>query len=296
MTKVTFLGTADSIPSVNRNHTSILLTKDGENILVDCGEGTQRQIRKAKLNPCKITKILITHWHGDHVLGLPGLLSTLALSGYNKRLEVYGPKGIENNFNKMFDAFPFKKEYEITINEISSGKFFENDEFYLESEEMEHSIPCLAYSFVEKGHLRIKPEVVDKYGSGKHLGELKEGRDVEIDGVNVVSKDSVYKENDKKISIVMDTKINDKIVPFVNSADALICEGTFASDMIEEAIKHMHLTVEQVGEIAKESNVKKLFVTHISSRYLKDMGGLLSEVKSVFDNVYFPRDLDSFEL
>ena len=88
MTKITFLGTSDQIPSRSRNHTSILLTYEGENILIDCGEGTQRQFRKANLNPCKITKILISHWHGDHVLGLPGLLSTLALSGYNKTLHI----------------------------------------------------------------------------------------------------------------------------------------------------------------------------------------------------------------
>ena len=87
--KLTFLGTADQIPSANRNHTSMLLTYGGENILIDCGEGTQRQFRKAHLNPCKITRILITHWHGDHVLGLPGLLQTLAASDYNKTLYIY---------------------------------------------------------------------------------------------------------------------------------------------------------------------------------------------------------------
>lgn len=295
MTKVTFLGTADSIPSLTRNHSSILISKEAENILVDCGEGTQRQFRKAKLNPCKITKILITHWHGDHVLGLPGLLSTLALSGYNKTLEVYGPKGTEEKFWEVLNVFSFKREYGINFNEIGSGKFFENEEFYLESEEMEHSIPCLAYSFVEKGHVRVKKEVVDKIGPGPHMKELKKGNEVEVLGCKYLPEESLYKEDDKKISIVMDTKINDKIVPFVEFADFLICEGTYSSDMIEEAIKHMHLTVEQVGEIAKKADVKKLFVTHISSRYLKDMKELLSEVKKVFDNVYFPRDLDFFE-
>jgi len=100
--KVTMLGTADQIPSFNRNHSAILINYEGENILVDCGEGTQRQFRYAKLNPCKITKILITHIHGDHVLGLPGLLSTLAMSGYGKDLEIYGPKGIKKFINEQF--------------------------------------------------------------------------------------------------------------------------------------------------------------------------------------------------
>ena len=103
--KLTFLGTADQIPSADRNHTAILLTYEGENMLVDCGEGTQRQFRKAGLNPCKITKILITHWHGDHVLGLPGLLSTLSLSGYNKKLYIYGPKGTKEYVREMLRVF-----------------------------------------------------------------------------------------------------------------------------------------------------------------------------------------------
>ncbi|HDZ60764.1 MAG TPA: MBL fold metallo-hydrolase, partial [Candidatus Pacearchaeota archaeon] len=99
--KVTFLGTAASIPTVNRNHTSIHLNYQGENILIDCGEGTQRQFRKAGLNPCKITRILITHWHGDHVLGVPGLLQTLALTGYRKTLHIYGPKGTKQFLKKI---------------------------------------------------------------------------------------------------------------------------------------------------------------------------------------------------
>ena len=95
MIKITFLGTSDSVPSLKRNHTAILLTYKGENILVDCGEGTQRQFRKAGLNPCKVTRILLTHKHADHTLGLPGLLKTLSLTGYQKTLFIYGPRGIK---------------------------------------------------------------------------------------------------------------------------------------------------------------------------------------------------------
>ena len=103
--KVTFLGTADQIPSSRRNHTSILLTYNEENILVDCGEGTQRQFRKAHLNPCKVTRILLTHWHGDHILGLPGLLSTLSLSGYNKTIFIYGPKRTKTFVKELLRIF-----------------------------------------------------------------------------------------------------------------------------------------------------------------------------------------------
>lgn len=296
MVKITFLGTADSIPSANRNHSSILITSGKENILVDCGEGTQRQFRYAKLNPCKVTKILITHWHGDHVMGLPGLLSTLALSGYNKILEVYGPEGTQKKFWDTLKVFSFKREYKIVFTEISSGNFFENNDFYLESEEMEHGVPCLAYSFVEKGHVRIKKEKVNELGSGPHLKDLKDGKDIVIDGKKVKSKNCVYKEDDKKISVVMDTKLNERIVPFVKNADIFISEGTYSDELSKEAEEHMHLTVVDVAHVAKKAKVKKLIITHVSSRYLKDMKNLLNEAKEIFEESYLPRDLDFFEL
>ena len=128
--KITFLGTSYAIPSAERNHTSVLLTHEGENILIDCGEGTQRQFRKAKLNPCKITRILITHWHGDHVLGLPGLLQTLSLSGYNKELSIYGPKGIKHFISQLVRTFPFQLNYKLKIEELHGKKiFFETNDF-----------------------------------------------------------------------------------------------------------------------------------------------------------------------
>ncbi|HKL23700.1 MAG TPA: ribonuclease Z, partial [Candidatus Nanoarchaeia archaeon] len=156
--KITFLGTADSIPSRNRNHISILLSYNKENILIDCGEGTQRQLRKANLNPCKVNKILITHWHGDHVLGLPGLLSTLALSGYEKKLEIYGPRGIKKKIESMLEVYRFHLDYPIIIKEISTGVFLDEEEFSLSCEKMNHGMPCLGYSFVRKNYLRVDKE------------------------------------------------------------------------------------------------------------------------------------------
>ena len=103
---LTFLGTSQAIPTKSRNHTAMLLRYEDEMILVDCGEGTQRQFRKAEINPCKLTKLLITHWHGDHILGIPGLLQTLALNNYNKTLDVYGPSGTKRFRSKRFNLIP----------------------------------------------------------------------------------------------------------------------------------------------------------------------------------------------
>ena len=149
MINVTFLGTADSIPSAARNHSAILLTYYGENILIDCGEGTQRQFRKARLNPMKITRILITHWHSDHVLGLPGLLQTMNLSGYNKTLFIYGPKGTKSLLNSLLKLFAINPKFKIEVKEVN-GKFLDEKEFYLESKKMVHGTICNAYSFVKK--------------------------------------------------------------------------------------------------------------------------------------------------
>lgn len=298
MVKITFLGTADSIPSVNRNHTSILLNDNKENIIIDCGEGTQRQFRKASLNPCKLTRVLITHWHGDHVLGLPGILSTLALSSYSKKLFIYGPVGIKKKIEDMLEVFSFKREYEINVEEISQGRFFENDDFYLEAEEMEHGIPCLAYSFTKKGKLRIDKKKLLASGLEQkpYLKDLTLGKDITVDSKKYFSKKLTYLEKDKKISIVMDTKFNKKIKPFVKNSDILISEGTYNSSLESEAEEKMHLTVSQAAKIAKLAKVKKLIITHISSRYLKDLDGLLSEAKEIFNESYFAKDLDSFEI
>lgn len=297
MTKITFLGTSDQIPSRGRNHTSILLTEEGENILIDCGEGTQRQFRKANLNPCKIDKILITHWHGDHVLGLPGLLSTLALSGYNKNLEIYCPKGIKEKIEGFLEIFSFRREYKIKIKEILTGKFFENDDFLLESEEMEHGVKCLAYSFTKKGKRRIDKGKLKKSGiKGPILKNLSLGEDIEFEGKKYKSKEMTYVEENKKISIVLDTKFNDKISPFIKNSNVLICESTYSKDLSKEAEDHLHLTNEQAAKLAKKSKVEKLFLVHVSSRYIKDFKTFLNESKEIFKGTFLPRDLESFEI
>lgn len=291
--KLTFLGTADQIPSADRNHTAVLLTYEGENILVDCGEGTQRQFRKANLNPCKVTRILITHWHGDHVLGLPGLLSTLSLSGYQKTLHIYGPKGTKENIKEIMKVFGFKRKYEIKVEDVE-GKFFENENFYLEAESMDHGIPCNAYNFVKKTQIRIDKSKLKKYKipEGPHLQELKQGKDIKINGKKFKSKDLTYESEGKKISFVFDTKDNPKIIPFVKNANILVCESSFEKALKSQAIEHLHLTSDMAAEIAKKAKVKKLVLTHLSQRYEKNPKQILNEAKKIFKDTITVKDLD----
>jgi ribonuclease Z len=297
--KINFLGTSASIPSANRNPTSILIRYNDENILVDCGEGTQRQMRKAKLNPCNINKILITHWHGDHVFGLPGLFQTLALSSYNKEMLIFGPKGTKEfmkNFIRVFiPVFKFKAD----VNEVAkNGIFFETEEFYIESEFMKHGIPVYAYNFVIKDKIRIDKNKLkkSKLPKGKHLSEIQKGRDIIYEGKKYKAKDLTYIEKGRKISIVLDTVYNDKIEKFVKNADILICESSFGSELTETAKEHLHLTAEQAGSIAKKAKVKKLILTHISQRYETDTKLLLSDAKKHFSNVLIAKDFDEIEI
>jgi len=296
--KINFLGTSAQIPTSKRNHSSVLLSYEGENILVDCGEGTQRQFRKAKLNPCKITRILITHWHSDHILGLPGLLSTLALSGYNKKLYIYGPKGTKIFVKELLGIFKFKRNYEIVVEETEGGKFCKTDKFYLESERMHHGIPTNAYSFIIKNQLRLDKKKIKKlkFLPGQLLKKLKEGKDITYEKKKYKSKDFIYEEKGKKISFVLDTLVNKRIVPFVKGSDILVCESSFSSKNNKEAKEHLHLTAEQCGEIAKKSKSYKLILTHISQRYENNLKELLLEAKKNFKNTIISEDLDKLEI
>ena len=295
--KIIFLGTSDAIPSAKRNHPAFLIIHQGENILVDCGEGTQRQFRKAGLNPGKLTRILITHWHADHILGIPGLLKTLALSGYNKTLHIYGPKGTKFLMRELLKLFTFKNTFPIEIQEVS-GKFFENKDFYLEAETMHHGTPCNAYSFIKKGQVKIDKHKlkIHKIREGPHLKRLKAGKNISYNGKKYLAKNLTYMENSRKVSFVLDTSINEKIVKFVKNSNAFVCESSYIDEMRDLAKRHHHLTAAQAAQTAKNAKVGKLFLVHISQRYEKNLGKILDEAKKIFRNSFIPQDFDSVEI
>jgi ribonuclease Z len=297
MIKVTFLGTSDAVPSKDRNHTAILLKYNSEEILVDCGEGTQRQFRKAGLNPMGLTRILISHWHGDHILGIPGLLQTLVLNGYDKTLFIYGPKGTKKFMGELLKTFVFVNKLDIKVEEVE-GKFLETKEFYIEARKLYHSTYCNAYNFVEKDRLRINKEKLLKHKilEGPHLQKLKEGKDLVYEGKKYKAKDLTYTEKGRKISVVLDTNFNKNIFSIVKDADLLICESSFGSELTERAKEYNHLTSEQAAMFAKKGNVKTLFLTHISQRYEKHLDLILKEAKKIFKNSFIAKDLESVDV
>lgn len=279
-------------PTKDRNLSSILFSHGSENILIDCGEGTQRQFRKAKISPAKITRILLTHWHGDHVLGLPGLLSTLQWSEYQGTLEIYGPKGTKNYFHKMFQGFDNNLTLPVNITEISSGKFIETKDFYIEAHRVDHSAPCLAYNFIEKDRRNIKVNYIKKFGLKNNpiLRKLSEGKNITYKGKKILAKNATVLTKGKKVSVILDTRYNSNLIKIAKNADILIGESTHLNELKEKSEKYKHLTVKQTSEVAKRANVKKLILTHFSQRY-KDTNVIEKEAKAVFKNIIISKDL-----
>lgn len=294
--EIVFLGTSYMMPTKKRNHTAILVTQEGENILVDCGEGTQRQFRKAGLNPCKITKLLITHWHGDHILGIPGLLQTLNLSDYSKTLQVYGPRGTSRNMEELARMFLRDKEIKIEVHEVEEGEIY-NGEVVIHAYEMDHGVPCLAYTISQKTKVKINVAKMKKLKlRGPIIGDLQRGQDVMHNGKKVKAKDLTYTEEGKKIAFVLDTKINENCVRAAKDSDILICESTYMEQNADRAEEHRHLTAAQAGDIAKRAKAKVLYLTHISQRYEMIEGKMLQEAKKKFKKTILAEDLMRVEI
>ncbi len=300
--KITFLGTSSAVPTITRNHTSILLSHGSENILIDCGEGTQRQLRKAKINPCKINKLLLTHLHGDHVFGIPGLFQTLNLNNYSKTLQIYGPKGTKKFIQDIFKTFVLTKliKIKINVNEVTNH-VFETADLKVSALPLEHGIHTIGYAFEEKNKLRIKKEKLSKLKISPRektkLAELTKGKNIKLNNKTIKVKDYTYLELGKKISIILDTKLNPNIKKLAENSNLAIIESTFLSNPDKEkAGKYKHLTAEQAAKIAKQSKVKQLILTHLSQRYEYKDNLILKQAKKIFTNTKIAKDFMTLEI
>ncbi len=294
---LTFLGTGNSIPTKLRNHTALFLRYRDEGILIDCGEGTQRQFSVAGLSHCKITRLLITHWHGDHILGIPGLLQTLSQLGYSKTLHIYGPTGTKRFFT-LIEQLNIGFKIPLEIHEVSSGVFFETSDFALLSDPVEHGIPSNAYTFLLKDRLRLDKTKLKKLKipSSPLLKELAQGKDVVIEGKKVLSKKVSFLEKGKKLSFVLDSLPGPSVATFVKRADLLVCEATYLSEDAEKAQEHKHLTASDAAHLAKSAKVKHLILTHVSPRYERDPQVLIREAKKIFKTTTLASDFDSLTI
>lgn len=299
--ELTFLGTGSAIPTKRRNHPAMLLKYKAENILIDCGEGTQRQFRKASLNPCKITRILISHWHGDHAFGIPGILNTLRLNGYSGSLKIYGPKGSKKwaqRYMELVGTRGYKLDLEVF--EVGDGIVFDGGEYFVEARELSHDCPAIGYSFVVREKSRLDREKLAKLKipNSPLLGELAKGKAVEIDGKKIDGAKLLYKEDERRVSFVMDTRVCDGANELAKDADLLVCESTYSKEESEELLEsRAHLSSVEAAEIGKSGGAKNLALIHLSQRYEGIPKVIRKEAEEVFGpGVSVPEDLDSVVL
>jgi len=293
--EIVLLGTSSMVPTEERNHSAALISYKDENILVDCGEGTQRQFRKAGISAMKLTRILISHWHGDHVLGLPGLFMTLGAQGYDKTLEIYGPKGTKTYMKEMLNVFVSREPVKFKVIEVDKGVFFENENFKLEAEPLKHGIRTLGYSFIEKDRRRVLMDKLRKIGvkEGPKLKDLQNGKNVVIDGKTIRAKDYTSLIEGKKVTFILDTLKCDEAVKLSKNSDLLFCESCYSHELLEKAIERKHMTSVQAAEIAKKSKSKRLILVHFSQRY-KEVSKLEKEAKKHFKNTIAGKDFMKF--
>ena len=290
--KITFLGTGSAIPTKKHNHPAILASFANENILIDCGEGTQRQFKIAGLNYMKLTRIFITHWHGDHFLGLPGLFQTLGMHGYSKTLKLYGPKGTKR-FIDLIQELITDYHIDIEVHEVS-GKFINENLFFAEAADMHHGIPSNAYSITLKDKIKLDKKKLKKLKlpNSPLIGQLASGKDIKHNGKTIKAKNLVYIDKGKKVTFVLDTSYNQNAIELAKNSDILIAESEFTSEETAKAQEYHHLTAPQTAEIAKKSKSKKLIITHISQRFENNPGIIEKEAKKVFKNVKLVKDFD----
>lgn len=300
MIEIVFLGTGCMQPTKNRNHAGVLLSYKKENILFDCGEGIQRQMRIAGIKPAKITKLCISHWHGDHVFGIPGLLSSMGADRVGQEqeqvLHIYGPKGSGVYLNHMFKSFAAKDIIPYEVHEVSQGMIFEDEDFLIEAQPLKHSVACVGYKFIEKDRRRIEVNKTEKLGlKGPVLGELQEGKDVFVNGRKIRAEEVTYLVEGKSISYVTDTARCRGADKLAKDVDLLIMEGTLLDDLKKNAAKSKHLTVKQAALTASENNAQKLILTHISQRY-KDSHEILEEAQKYFPSSIIAEDFMKIKL
>ncbi len=295
--QLTFLGTSSMVPTKERNQIAVFLSYGSEGILFDCGEGTQRQFKIAGISLTKTTKILLSHWHGDHVLGLPGLMQTLSSMDYSNTLEIYGPAGTKKRMEKMFEAFVFDKRLDFAVKEVKSGIFFENNDFQLEAYPLEHGIETLGFRFAEKDKRKIDMKKVKKLSipSGPLLGKLQQGMEIEHNGRKIAPDDVAYMEKGKIIAYVTDTVLCDGCYKAAEDADILVCEATYSSKLVGKSEEYGHMTAKQAAELANKSNAKQLILIHFSARY-KNTQELEEDARNIFDNVICAKDFMKIEL
>ncbi|MBC5637142.1 ribonuclease Z [Ornithinibacillus hominis] len=294
-----FLGTGAGVPSKERNVTAIalMLLQEANSIwLFDCGEATQHQILHTSIKPRKVNKIFITHLHGDHIFGLPGFLSSRSFQGGEDELTIYGPKGIEEYVRTSLELSGSHLTYPLSFVELREGKILEEEGFIVSCKKLDHGIPSYGFRIEEMnkpGELQVEKLKSAGINPGPVYSLIKENETTTLeDGRMIHRKDYIGPDKPgRHIVILGDTRSTELNQDFVQAADLLVHEATFDKESYELAHNYYHSTTAQAADLAKAGKVKKLVLTHVSSRYQKlDLDQLLDEARAIFPNTEIAHD------
>jgi ribonuclease Z len=279
------LGTASQVPTRRRNHNGYLLLWDGEGLLFDPGEGTQRQMLFARATATQITRICITHFHGDHCLGLPGVLQRMSLDQVPHAVEACYPAESQATFTRLRQAALFRDVVQLRELPVRNADPIASTAlFRLEAQPLSHGVPTIGYRLVEPDGRRMRPDQLAARGiSGPDIGRLqREG--CLVAGGELVTVDQVSDPRPgQRFAFIMDTRLCDAAFALADRADMLVCESTFADEQAALAREYGHLTAGQAGRIAAESGARLLVLTHFSQRYdLEDSQVLAAEAAMAF--------------
>jgi ribonuclease Z len=290
------LGTASQAPTRTRNHNGYLLRWDAEGLLFDPGEGTQRQMLFAGVTASQITRICITHFHGDHCLGLPGVLQRMALDQVRHQVRAFYPAQSQEFFERLRRAALFRDVLNVREHPVrGGGTIAEGPAFRLEAQPLSHGVPAVGYRLVEPDGRRMLPGRLAAHGiTGPDVGRLQREGQLRAGGGLVTVEQMSEPRPGQRFAFIMDTRLCDAAFALADRADLLVCESTFAGAEAALARDYGHLTAGQAGRIAAEAGVRRLVLTHFSQRY--DATGterLAAEAAEAFGgDVLLARDLD----
>ncbi|HEY6586228.1 MAG TPA: ribonuclease Z [Candidatus Methanoperedens sp.] len=299
MFRVTFLGTGGSLPTPDRNPSSVFVNREGDMMLFDCGEGTQQQMMRAKTG-MTLDSIFITHFHADHFLGIPGLIQTMSFNGREEPLDIYGPVWTKQFINLLIQLGYYKLGFVINAHELEDGDIIDKGDYSIKAVGTDHGIPSLGYVLAEKKRVgRFNREKAIELGIpvGRLFSKLQSGEAIIINGKTILPSQVVGESRPgRKIVYSGDTRPCENLEKESAGADLLIHESTLAEDLKDWALETKHSTSKEAALIAKNANVKQLVLTHISSRYSEKRDVLLHEAKKVFGNSIIAEELMEIEV
>ncbi|MEW6736476.1 MAG: ribonuclease Z [Acidobacteriota bacterium] len=298
--KIIPLGTSSGMPTKERNVSALALVLNGHWLLLDCGEGTQYRLLRAPLRLGQLEAIFITHVHGDHLFGLPGLLATLSMQRREQPLTIYGPVGVKRFINSALQATVTRLGYEVTINEIDSGLVCRGEGYTVLCLPLDHQVLDYGYAIVEDdrpGKFDIEKARALGIPVGPLYGQLQAGHDIRLPDGRLIESSEVVGERRKgrRIAYCTDTRPCANSVELARGANLLIHEATYTEDLVAEARARGHSTAAQAASIARQAGVERLLITHFSPRYLTSEE-LLAEARRIFPATEAARDLVEFNV